>query len=174
MKVKKILGTGVKVIIAVVVLSFLGLKSIDFFLYTTPAEQWFYAYLGFGLTGGGVIAYLIIFLMDADTELKKTIAMVMLAVCVIGELATAGFGMKIEAWRNAEIVMAETDIEAMILAVQILAFFHAAALIAYVAGDKIAEAFGDEDGDGTPNYRDPDYKRPMKPMNLNAYETKLT
>lgn len=158
MTVKKFIGTGVKIIIATVVIAFLGLKSLDFFNFTTPLDQWYYAYLGFGLTGGGVIAYLIVFMFDADTELKKTIAIVMLAVCTIGEVVTAGFGLQVNAWQQSGFQMQEADFKAMVLAVQLLAFAHAIALIFYIAGDKIIEAFGDEDKDGIPNYRDADYK----------------
>ena len=155
--VKKLFGSAIKIIIAATVFVFLGMKSIDFFLFTTPADKWFYAYLGFGLTGGGVIAYLVIFLWDADSALKKMVAIVMLGVCIIGELATAGFGLQIDTWEKTGISMLDSDFQAMVLAVQLLGFAHAAALVAYVAGDKIAEALGDDDGDGIPNVIDKDY-----------------
>lgn len=182
MTVKKYIGAGIKVLIAAVVFAFLGLKSLDFFTFTTPADQWFYAYLGFGLTGGGVIAYLLVFMWDADTDLKKTVAIVMLAVCIIGELATAGFGLQIDAWEKIGYQMTESDFSAMVLAVQLLGFAHAAALVVYTAGDAIGNAFGDHDGDGVPNFRDPDYKhnkqqnRPQQqpqPMRANAAEVEL-
>lgn len=183
MTVKKYIGAGIKIFIAAVVFAFLGLKSLNFFTFTTPADQWFYAYLGFGLTGGGVIAYLLVFMWDADTELKKTVAIVMLVICIIGELATAGFGLQIDTWEKIGYQMTESDFSAMILAVQLLGFAHAAALIVYTAGDAIGNAFGDDDKDGTPNYKDPDYKRnkgnnqnrpqPNQPMHSNAADIEL-
>ena len=182
MTVKKYIGAGIKILIAAVVFAFLGLKSLDFFTFTTPADQWFYAYLGFGLTGGGVIAYLLVFMWDADTDLKKTVAIVMLMVCIIGELATAGFGLQIDAWEKIGYQMTESDFAAMVLAVQLLGFAHAAALVIYTAGDAIGNAFGDEDKDGIPNFRDPDYKgkknkgqpQPQnQPMHSNAADTEL-
>ncbi len=181
MKIKKYIGAAIKIVIAAVVIAFLGLKSLDFFTFTTPADQWFYAYLGFGLTGGGVIAYLLIFMWDADTDLKKTVAMVMLAICIIGELTTAGFGLQIDAWEKIGYQPNDSDFEAMVLAVQLLGFAHAAALVIYTAGDAIGKAFGDEDKDGTPNFLDPDYKkgkgnnRPPQnqPMHSNAADTAL-
>lgn len=163
--VKKLIGAGIKIAIAVVVLIFLGMKSLDFFYFTTPQEEYYYAWLGFGLTGGGLIAYLLIFLWDADTPLKKTVAIVMLGVCLLGELATAGFGLQIDAWQKGGYQLAQEDFDMMVRAVQLLGFAHALALLAYVAGDKLAEAFGDHDGDGVPNFRDPDYKRPVRPQN---------
>lgn len=167
MSVKKLLGAGIKILIAAVVLAFLGLRSLDFFIFTTPADQWYLAWLGFGLTGGGLIAYLLILLWDVDTNLKKTVAIVMMVVCLVGELATAGFGMQVDAWKKIGFELADSDFQSMIFVIQMLGFAHAIALIAYVAGDKIAEAFGDEDGDGIPNYRDPDYKRKQQQQNQN-------
>ena len=173
MTVKKYIGAGIKVLIAAVVFAFLGLKSLDFFTFTTPADQWFYAYLGFGLTGGGVIAYLLVFMWDADTDLKKTVAIVMLAVCIIGELATAGFGLQIDAWEKIGYQMTESDFSAMVLAVQLLGFAHAAALVVYTAGDAIGNAFGDHDGDGTPNFLDKDYKPNKENKGGKDYEKQL-
>jgi hypothetical protein len=169
MTVKKYIGLAFKFALGIVVLAFLGLRSLDFFYFVTPPDEWYYAYLGFGLTGGGVIAYLIIFLWEADTELKKAVSIGMLLFCIAGELVTAGFGLRINAWRAGGFQMQNSDFESMILAIQLLGFFHAAALVLYVAGDPIREAFGDHDGDGTPNIIDPDYKpvkKPSKPFRL--------
>lgn len=163
MTVKGFVGAGFKIVIAFVVIAFLGLKSLDFFYFVTPADQWYYAYLGFGLTGGGVIAYLVIFLWDADTSLKKAISIAMLAFCVIGELLSAGFGLQINAWKAGGYQMANSDFESMILVIQLLGFVHAAALIGYVAGDTIIWAFSDDDGDGTVNAIDPVDNRTGQP-----------
>lgn len=158
MTVKKIFGFGVKVFLALVVLAFLGLQSLNFFSFVFPPEQWYYAYLGFGLTSGAVIAYLVIFSTDSDTPLRKAVAIGMLVVSVIGELLTAGFGMQLEAWKRTGFQLAQSDYDFMVIAVQLLGFAHAIAMILYFAGDKIIEALGDADGDGIPNFIDPDYK----------------
>jgi DNA-binding transcriptional regulator of glucitol operon len=150
--VKKLFGGLIKIVLAIVVFAFLGLKSIDFFLFTTPPDKWYLAYFGFGLTGGGVIGYLIILMWDADTVLKRFISILMLAVCVIGELTTAGFGLQIEAWKKSGLALAETDFDSMVLAVQLLGFAHAGALIAYYAGDTIAKAFRDDNKNGVPDW----------------------
>lgn len=152
--VKKLFGFVAKVIVSIVVLLFLGLHSLNFFQFTFPDDQWFYAYLGFGLTSGGVILYLIMFMTDSDTPLKKFISIGMLGVSVIGELATAGFGMQIESLKSAGFALTESDFKLMIIGVQLLSLFHAFAMIAYVAGDKIIQAFQDDDGDGIPNIFD--------------------
>ena len=150
--VKKLFGGLVKIVIAAVVFAFLGLKSLEFFMFTTPPDKELYAYLGFGLTGGGVIGYLIILMWDADTVLKRFISILMLGVCVLGELATAGFGLQIEAWKNSGLALTEKDFSSMVIAVQLLGFAHAAALIAYYAGDVIASAFADKNKNGVPDW----------------------
>jgi len=155
---RKFVGAGAKIILAGVVLAFLGLQSINFFTFTFPPEQWFYAYLGFGLTSGGVIGYLVIFKNDADTHLKKTIAVVMLGVCVVGEILTAGFGMQVEALGKAGYSMTASDFKFMIMAVQALGLLHGLALLFYYAGDQIIELFQDDDKDGIPNAIDRDWK----------------
>ena len=170
MTVKQLIGSGIKITIAIVVLIFLGMKSLDFFYFTTPQEEYYYAWLGFGLTGGGLIAYLLIFMWDANTNLIKTVSIVMLAVCLLGKLATAGFGLQIDAWQKGGYELAQEDFDMMVRAVQLLGFAHALALLAYVAGDKLAEAFGDHDGDGIPNFADKDFKarnRQNPPSNFN-------
>ena len=87
----KILGGGVKIALAAAVMLFLGLHSLNFFSYVFDVEKYYYAVLGFSLTSGGVVGYLVLFLKDAETKLKKVIALVMIVVCVLGEVFTAGF-----------------------------------------------------------------------------------
>jgi hypothetical protein len=144
-------------------------------MFTTPPDKELYAYLGFGLTGGGVIGYLIILMWDADTVLKRFISILMLGVCVLGELATAGFGLQIEAWKNSGLALTEKDFSSMVIAVQLLGFAHAAALIAYYAGDVIASAFADKNKNGVPDWMErknkgqqnqPQQNRPQQPVRV--------
>ena len=155
---KRLLGKGAKVLLVGVVAAFMGLQSFNFWKFTFPPEQWFYSFLGFGLTGGAVVGYLVMLLWESDTPLRNVISVVMLVVSVIGELLTAGFGLQVEIWRKAGFSPSLDDYRFMTVVVQALGLFHAAALILYFAGDRIAEIFGDEDRDGIPNYRDRDYK----------------
>lgn len=158
--VKKFFGYGAMVVVSVIVLAFLGLHSLTFFEFTFPDSQSFYAYLGFGLTSGGVVAYLVMLVTVSDTPLKKGIAITMLSISIIGELLTAGFGMQVEAWKTAGFSLTEKDFSFMILCVQILSLFHGLALIGHFAGDAIAQAFADDDKDGIPNVFDKDSKKP--------------
>lgn len=160
---KKILGLFLKVLLAIVVLVFLASESIAFFSFIFPPEKWYLAYTGFGLTSLSFLGYMYLFLYDADTKLKKTVALVMMLVGLAGELLTAGFGMQVEAWNQAGYTMLESDIDFMVLAIQALMLFHGVALIAYWIGDSIAQAFKDDDGDGVPNFLDPDSKKGKKP-----------
>ena len=159
MKVKRMIASVIKILIAAVVMAFLGLKSYDFFLFTTPEGQSYYALLCFGLTGLGLIAYLIMFMWDADTPLKRTVSIFMIAICGLGEVLTAGFGMQVEAWRSAGYTIDAEGFRAMVWVVQGLGFAHAVALVAYYAGDRFAQAFSDDDRDGIPNAFDRDYRK---------------
>ena len=156
--VKRMLAGVVKIVLAFVVMAFLGLKSYDFFLFTTPADESYYALLGFGLTGGGLIAYLYLFKYDANTPIQRTVSIIMLVICGLGEIATAGFGMQVEAWKSAGYELNAESFRAMVWVVQILGLAHAVALIAWFAGDSLTKALSDDDGDGIPNAFDKDYK----------------
>lgn len=151
---KKYIALGIKAMIGLAVLLFLGLESLNFFTYTAPADQPYYAYLGFALTSGAMIGYLIIFLWDADTGLKRAIALTMMIVCLLAELVTAGFGFKINAWLKSGYELTQEAFDTMILFVQMLGMAHGLALILYIAGDPIIKAFKDDDGDGVPNVFD--------------------
>jgi len=69
----------------------------------------------------------------------------------------------------------------MALIVQGLIAMHIIALFIYYGGDAIAQAWKDDDGDGIPNFADPDYKKGKgnnrqqqnQPMHSNAAETEL-
>lgn len=167
--VKKWIALGMKLILSVVVLFFLGSESLNFFSYVFPSDQWYLAYTGFGLTSGAMLVYLYLFVFDADSKLQKTVALLMVVVGIVGELLTAGFGMQVEAWAKTGITMTKSDISFMVLAIRILMFAHAGALVAYFVGDKVIDAFSDDDGDGTPNILEP--KKP-KPLGFNS-ETAL-
>ena len=155
---KKLIGVAFEVLIVAVVAIFFAINSFRFWEWTFPTEQWYLAYLGFGLTGGAAIGYLVVFLWRADSSLRKTTALIMMLVCIVGELVTAGFGIQVEIWKRAGYALTQSDFDFMTLVVQALGFVHALAVIVYYVGDNIAEMFGDADGDGIPNYRDRDYK----------------
>lgn len=135
------LAVFVKTLIAIVVAAFLALHSLNFFHFVFPPEQYYYAYLGFALTGGAVVAYLIILKWGSSSPMNKTISIIMLLVSVIAELLTAGFGMQVEAWKSLGYQMTNEDLSYMVLVIQVLGLFHALALILQVAGDDIWEAF---------------------------------
>lgn len=127
--------------IGLVVLLFLGLHSINFFTYIFKDEQSYLAWLGFGLTGGAFVAYFIKFLFGNGSNLKSTIAFLMMLVSGGGEIATAYFGMQIEAWKKAGFSLTEKDYEAMFMVIGALAFLHLMAQVGYWGGDKIASLF---------------------------------
>lgn len=161
-----------KVSLAVIVLIFLGSESIAFFTFIFPPEQWFMAYTGFSLTSGSLLVYLFLFLKNAKTPLQKTVSIIMMAVGIIGELATAGFGMQIEAWTKQGWAMTQSDFAFMVLAVRGMMFAHAVALLAYSFGDDIRHAF-DKNNNGVLDIlenKQPTTAQPMK-ANQQVVET---
>lgn len=155
---KKMFGNMAEIILGIAVIIFLGYQSVNFFMFVFPAENWYLAIFGFGLTSGGLLAYLVIFLTKADTKTKRFVSLGMMAICLIGEIATAYFGMEIAGWEKLGYTMTESDFDFMLKVVNLLALLHGVALLAYVAGDKIYEAIQDDDGDGIPNAFDKDWK----------------
>lgn len=168
MKAKKMLSGALKFALVAIVAAFLALHSINLFKWVFPADQQFYAWLGFGLTGLGAIVYLVMFLWDGTTVLQKSVSLGMSIICSIGEVLAAIFGMMIESWKKAGFTLTESDFNSMLLVIGILSIAHFIALIAYFAGDKVAELFADQDGDGIPNYRDRDYKPKQQPRQAYA------
>lgn len=149
--VKKFVAMGLKVILTGVIFAFLTSESLNFFEYVFPADQWYMAYAGLGLTSGAVLVYMYLFVFDTESNLQKTVALIMVLLSIVGELLTAGFGMQVEAWKKAGFEMMESDFQFMILAIRILMFVHAIAMVMYFAGDKVIAVF-DEDGNGVPDF----------------------
>ena len=168
MTVKKWIALILKVVLALVVAIFAGSESLNFFNFIFPPEQWYLSYTGFGITMGSMFVYLYLLLNDAKTSLQRTVAFIMMLVGLAGELAAAGFGMQIEGWKKLGYQMTSENYDFMILAVRIAMVAHGLALMTYWAGDQIIELLKDDDKDGTPNYRDSDYKRPSAPQHQQA------
>jgi hypothetical protein len=137
----KTVAIGLGVIMAIVVLVFLGLHSLNFFTFTFVGGQEIYAWLGFGLTSGGLLAYVAKYKFYSPSRLSQFVDLGMIIVCLFGELATAGFGMRLDSMKEAGLSLTKQDIDMMILAVQALGFVHAIALIIEVVGDQIGDDF---------------------------------
>lgn len=143
---KKLVAGAVKVGLIVVVAAFTALLSYNFWQWTFPPEQWYYAILGFGLTGGAVVGYAIVFKWDEATPLQRTISLGMLIVSIIGEIVTAGYGIKIEQWTRTGIVPTQEDFDFMQMAVQVLLLFHFVAVITSLMGDEVYYMFESKTG----------------------------
>jgi hypothetical protein len=158
MSVKQWIGMFLKIGLAVIVLSFEITLSLEFFTFVYPPEKWYMAYLGLGLTSGAMLVYMYLFAFDTKSNLQKVLSLLMMVASIFAAIITAGFGMQVEAWNKAGFVMAQSDIDFMILAIRLLLFVHGIVLALYFTGDKIVTALGDDDGDGIPNFVDKDYK----------------
>ena len=149
--------------------------SLEFFSFVYPPEKWYLAYMGLGLTSGAMMVYMYLFAFDTKTNLQKMLALVMMIASIIAAIVTAGFGMQVEVWKKSGFEMAQSDIDFMILVIRMLLFVHGVVLAMYFTGDKVVAALGDDDGDGVPNFIDPDYKawKKSRPMVTNAQDTEL-
>lgn len=163
--VKKFIALGLKVSLTVVIFAFLTSESLNFFEFVFPADQWYMSYAGLGLTSGAVLVYLYLFLFDTETDLQKTVSLIMVLLSIVGELLTAGFGMQVGAWEKSGFQMQESDFAFMVLAVRILMFVHAIAMVFYFAGDKVIAVF-DEDGNGVPDFME----KTKKPLGFVRHE----
>lgn len=164
MKAKKALAVFMGGLVMLVVAAFLALHSINLFTFVFPPDQQQWAWLGFGLTGLGAIGYLLMFLFWSKTTLQKVVSIIMTFVCSVGEVLAAFFGMQIESWKKSGWALTQNDVQTMLMVVGILAITHFIALIIHFAGDKVIELFLDDDGDGTPNIVDPDWRGNQKPI----------
>ena len=140
----KYFAAAMMIIIAIGVMLFLGKHSLNFFTWTFGSGDDIYAYLGLLLTSIGAVGWLLDFLYMADTDLRKTVAIVMTAISLLGELAAAGFDMYVSALGMINTTMTETDIRNMTIVVALLGFIHGVALVIYIAGDEIGHAWKGE------------------------------
>jgi len=140
----RILAFGMMIVIGLGVMLFLGKHSLNFFTWTFQGQDSIYAWLGLLLTSVGAIGWLMDFLYMADSSLRKTISIVMVAVSLLGELGAAGFDMYVSALGTIDVTLTQIDIRNMTLVVALLGFVHGIALVIYVAGDQIGMAWKNE------------------------------
>lgn len=168
--VPKVLGYALEVALYIGVLAFEMIESLNFFTFAFRGDQWYLAYLGFFMTSIATLIYFYMFKFIADTTVKKATAISMMVVCAIGSVITAGYGFNVAANEKTGFTFTQSEIDAMILAVQLLIGLHILALIVYNAADGIMEAFSDTDGDGVPNIIDktPNGTAPVSPQPADA------
>lgn len=142
------------VVLSLTVAIFLGQHSIEFFTSTFSDNNSAYGVFGYMLTGGGFFLWLPIFLWYSKTQIERAVSLVMMVVCLGGELATAIFNMYAKTMTETGFSLTQSDIKMMYMIVGVLAVAHAVSLLIKVAGAQIAQAFKDDDNDGTPNIFD--------------------
>jgi hypothetical protein len=138
----EILGWAMGMGLFIVVLGFLAIHSLNAFYFIFKDSQEYLAPLGFGMTGGAMLVYLVKLVNSSNaSNLKKTIYFVMLFVCGVGEVLTALFGMKLGAANTGQYVLPQGTVDTFFLLVQGLAFCHFLAIVGEFAGDIIADMF---------------------------------
>jgi hypothetical protein len=159
----KVFGFMALGIISIGVMIFLGSHSLNFFTYTFTNDDALFAWLGLLLTSIGAVFWLGIFLWNADTTLRQAIALIMMVAALAGEMITAVFDMQNSALYATGFQFLPEEMKQMTEVIGYLGAFTGVMLILYTAGDAIVNAFKDDDGDGTINLIDPDYKPAEKP-----------
>lgn len=149
---KDIFGIAVEISMAVVVFWFMWSQSLEFFNFVFPPDKWYLAWLGLGLTGGGLLSYFIILKRGrANTPAKRFIVLTMLGVCLVGEIFAAGFGMQVEAFKKSGLELNPAFIELMVNVVRGLGLFHGLALLGFFGWDDISAAWNDKNANGIPD-----------------------
>lgn len=140
-KMGSIFAGFMMIVIGIGVMLFLGKHSLNFFTWTFSGQDEIYAWLGLLLTSIGAVGWLLDFLYMADTPLRNTIALAMTGISLLGELGAAGFDMYREAILTINQSLTQNDIKMMTIIVAGLGFVHGVALVIYVAGDYIGNAW---------------------------------
>lgn len=158
-------------VITLGVLLFLGSHSLNFFQFTFTDDDAIYAWLGLLLTSGGVIGWLVVFETLAKSVIQKGIALIMMVIGLLGEMATAVFDMRYSATYGS-FNFTDAELGQMTLIIGLLGAITGFCLIAFFAGDHIVKAFQDDDKDGIPNWRDKqDNRRQVFAQNTPAVAT---
>ena len=151
---KKAIGYLAVGLLTVTVSIFLGQHSIEFFMSTFSKENQSMGILGYMLTGGGFFMWLFIFLWLPGKQYERATALIMMVICLAGELGTAIFNMYAKTVTDNGFALTEGDIKTMYMLVGVLAVAHAISLLVKFAGEGIYQAFQDDDNDGIPNIID--------------------
>ncbi len=141
-------------VISVGVFLFLASHSLNFFQFTFTEQDEIYSWLGLLLTSGGVIGWMAVFAWLADTTLQKGVSLIMMLVALAGEMVTAVFDMQNNAMYAGGLTFLPQELKTMTMLIGILGAVTGLSLIAYAIGDKILDAFKDDDSDGIPNFID--------------------
>ena len=148
------------------VLIFLASHSLSFFKFTFTAQNQIYSWLGLLLTSGGAIGWLVVFETLAKTNLRRGIALTMMVVGILGEMATAVFDMQYSAQYGTGFQFKVEELNQMTMLVGILGALTGLALIMFFSGDNIIEAFTkDENKNGVPDWMEKKNKEQNQQQN---------
>ena len=125
-------------ILTIGVLIYLGKHSLNFFQETFKGQDEIFAWLGLLTTSGGAVIWLLAFLYKSETNLKKSISLLMVVVSILGEFMTASFDMYMN---TTGATWTPEDIRTMTYVIAGLGLLSALAAIGRVAGDQIGAAF---------------------------------
>jgi hypothetical protein len=89
--IAEVLGGFAKWSAIIVVFGFSITLSYMFFLSITPPDKSWFTYTGLGLTEGGFVLWMAVFMLTRHDPVHKAIALVMACACAFTSLAVAGY-----------------------------------------------------------------------------------
>lgn len=132
------IGFFAKIVLGVAMLLYLGMHSLNFFMFTFQGDQWVFAILGLFTTSIGFLLWLAIYLYIAKDGLQKAIAIIMIFVSLIGEFAVAAFDMYMNiSGQLTTQKWAVEDLRNMSYIIAGLALLNGLALVIDIAGKQI-------------------------------------
>src|SRR5260221_12159237 len=86
-----VLGTIAKWSVILIIFGFSLTLSWMFFLSITPVDKPWFTYTSLGLTEGGFIGWMLVFMLTRHHPVHKSIAVVMAVACAVCSLVVAGY-----------------------------------------------------------------------------------
>lgn len=133
--------------LAVAMLLYLGMHSLNFFQWTFKGDQEIFSYLGLFTTSIGVLIWLAILKWKANDPFEKVVALIMLLVALIGEFLVAGFDMYLNiSDASGAVAFTADEVRTMAYVIAGLALLNGLALVATYSFDVVIEMFASSFG----------------------------
>lgn len=123
------IGMIAKSIAIVVVFGFSVTLSFTFFLSITPPGKPWFPYTALGLTEGGFILWMIVFLLTNHQAVLKAIAMIMVCACAFCSLVVAGYEFYVLMSLHYTIATDPTIVQAVSILLEVIFASHIVAFI---------------------------------------------
>jgi hypothetical protein len=136
-------GIAAKIVLAIAMLLYLGMHSLNFFTFTFKDDQFIFSILGLFTTSIGFLLWLAIYLWVAEDNMRRAIAIAMMFISLMGEFAVAAFDMYMNISGNlSNFNWTVDDLRNMSYLIAGLALLNGFALVLDIAGENLLRDFG--------------------------------